>query len=685
MSSSKSKGREPMVCIRSKMPIYGQTRSLAIDAAVQDLQRDLNKVISDKGISDCALILRKDSRLHRQTFSLTVEKEGLILRAPDELGFIYGIYHFDREILGIPDFWFWMDWQATRRDHIEIPDDYQYTSEPFAVENRGWFINDEVLLMGWAIDNDPLQPWRMVFETLLRCNGNVVIPGTGSNVKKHIPLAIKRGLTIAQHHSEPLGAPLFSSAYPDEIPSWSMNKEKFISLWKITVASNHNDQIIWNLGFRGQGDRPFWHDDPAFATDEARGNLISEIIAIQREIVIESNPHAKMCTFLYGEVMDLYEKNLISIPDDVIKIWSDNGYGRMVTRRQHNVDTRINAMPRSTGNDKQGIYYHVSFYDLQAGNHITTLPNNPKDIARELAHVLYNKASDYWIINASNIKPHTYYLDLIAKIWRNGIAETNEERIKQHDEEYSATYYGDSNKGAVVESLKAYFDAAVSYGPHWDNHAGEQFWNYVPRVLISQFIHDQTSRATDLDWMWKKASLQEQVRAYEELCMTGTSQYEALVNFQDKRAMQMDERHRRLFEDTFLLQSHIYAYCARGAQLTCKSLVRAFEAEWQKAFYNAGLARREYQKARTALDISEHGVWIDYYRNECLTDIAQSASVLSGLMSYLRNEGEGPHFYQWQRDFTYSKSEQRVLVLLIDHNHLTDDQLFKAMLARWEE
>ena len=674
-----------MVLLHSHVQILGRITSKAVQLAINDLQRDLKKVISDSDVSDFSLMLEKDSNLPRQTFSIKAERNGLSMCAPDELGFVYGIYHISRELLGIPDFWFWMDWKAKQHNYVELPDNYQYTSGPFLVKNRGWFINDEVLLMEWSIENDRLQPWRMVFETLLRCNGNMVIPGTGSDVNKHIPLARERGLVIAQHHSEPLGAPMFSSVYPHEAPSWSINKDKFISLWRASVASNKNSKTIWNLGFRGQGDRPFWLDDPASSTDQARGKLISEIIKIQREIVIQANPHATMCTYLYGEVIDLYAKGLINIPRDVIKVWSDNGYGRMVARRQNNTDTRIDSMPRSDDTGKQGIYYHVSFFDLQAANHITTLPNNPCDVVKELTHVLGHKATDYWIINASNIKPHTYYLDLIADLWRKGISEKPDAFVKHHDERYSSTYYGKDNRQAVEESIQAYFHYAVSFGPHWDNHAGEQFWNYIPRVLISQFMHDSNSRSTELDWMWKSASLKEQVTSYKDLCKKGAAQYETLVTFQNKRALKMDKTTRRLFEDTLLLQSQVYAHCSRGALLTCNSLAQGFKGMWQKAFYNAGLARREYIRAREVLNKSEHGVWTNYFKNECLTDIAQTANVLSGFMSYVRNEGEGPYFYQWQRDFTYSKNEQKVLVLLINHNHLTDDQLFRAMLTRWEE
>ena len=41
-------------------------------------------------------------------------------------------------------------------------------------------------------------------------------------------------------------------------------------------------------------------------------------------------------------------------------------------------------MPEKDDPGKNGIYYHVSFYDLQAANHITMLQNAPEFVEREL-------------------------------------------------------------------------------------------------------------------------------------------------------------------------------------------------------------------------------------------------------------------------------------------------------------
>ena len=58
---------------------------------------------------------------------------------------------------------------------------------------------------------------------------------------------------------------------------------------------------------------------------------------------------------------------------------------------------------------------------------------------------------------------------------------------------------------------------------------------------------------------------------------------------------------------------------------------------------------------------------------------------MSGLMALLRTMGDGPHFYQWQRDFIYSREEAKIMTLLNLENHLTDDEMFDAMLVKWED
>ena len=80
----------------------------------------------------------------------------------------------------------------------------------------------------------------------------------------------------------------------------------------------------------------------------------------------------------------------------------------------------------------------------------------------------------------------------------------------------------------------------------------------------------------------------------------------------------------------------------------------------------------------------EHGKWHNFYANDCQVDIKQSAVVLEGLMSYLRNLGDGPHFYHWQLEFLCSEEDRRVVLLLNTENHLKDLELYDLMKEKWD-
>ena len=94
------------------------------------------------------------------------------------------------------------------------------------------------------------------------------------------------GLWITHHHAEPLGAEMFLRAYPDKNPSFKENPELFRGLWEEGIQRQQNQKEIWNLGFRGQGDTPFWETDPMYDTPEKRGALISRIIEEQYELCL---------------------------------------------------------------------------------------------------------------------------------------------------------------------------------------------------------------------------------------------------------------------------------------------------------------------------------------------------------------------------------------------------------------
>lgn len=664
------------ILINRNSELVSDWDSRPVGWALQNLKRDIDKACAGTVEPGARIILSISEEQQAECFRLACADGNLTIEAADDMGFIYGIYEVSRSILGITDYWFWNDQKIIPKEGYKLPEDYEYQSVPYRIKFRGWFINDEVLLHTWSVNRRKEEPWEMVFEALIRQGGNMVIPGTDRNSDRYRGLASEMGLYITHHHAEPLGAQMFSRAYPGLTPSYAEHPDKFRNLWQEGIESQKGMKVIWNLGFRGQGDCPFWDNDPRYQTQESRGELMSRLIGIQYDMVKTADPDASCCTNLYGETMELYDQGFLKLPGDVIKIWADNGYGKMVTRRQGNHNPRVYSLPTKQNGESHGIYYHVSFYDLQAANHITMLPNSPGFVKKELKEVMQHGADEFWIINCSNVKPHVYFLDLISEIWKKGNIDIDTHRL-----EYVKRYYGEKHAEMIAECFKGYHRYAAAFGKHEDEHAGEQYANHTTRVLVSQYMKDKESCAQERLWLYEKGGLKGQIEIYRAHCEKAACGYREYLKLCQKTAEEL-EQERELFEDSLLLQAKIHYGCFRGAELVCQSLQYALNEQYLEAFYLAGKARKSYLQADQAMRSREHGKWHGFYENECLTDVKQTAWVLEGLMSYLRNLGDGPHYYGWQREFLYSEEDRRVMLILNMENHLKDQELFELMEER---
>lgn len=645
--------------------------------ALQALQRDMTRTLCAADCPGGEICLRPDPALPPECFCLDADADTLTVSAASVLGFVYGLFEISRRFLGVHPFWFWNDQEFRPRPAVEVPEGFHLASEPYRVRYRGWFINDETLLSHWKVDGSTEETFRMAFEALLRCGGNMVIPGTGTEGIKHRQTAADMGLILTHHHAEPLGAPLFVQRHPDLEAKFSQYPDLFRALWQEGIDEQRDLRVIWNIGFRGQGDRPFWADDPQYDSVEARGSLVSALIREQYDLVKQTDPQAVCCTNLYGEMMELYRSGHLELPDDVIRVWADNGYGKMVSRRQNNDNPRIPSLPKKGDAGLHGLYYHVSFYDLQAASHITMLPNSAELVCRELTQALDCGADDYWIINCSNIKPHIYLLDYAAQLWRDGTATP-----AAHCLHYAQAYYGAVRSDRIARDLVCYAQSAIAYGQHEDEHAGDQFYNHVPRMLISQFLDDPQSPAEGLRWLCDASSLLEQVRFCAEKFFSAQTGYDHYLRQCEMTAALLSGAPRRLYQDSILLQAQLYAYWADGAVDICRALQAGTDRAWKDCFYFAGKAQRCYRLAYRAMQDREHGKWTGFYANECQTDIRQTAQLCDYLMSYARNKGEGPHFYSWMQEFGESAEERRVQLLLNTERHPSNDALFSMMEAR---
>ncbi len=656
--------------LNANTEIICQHPSRGVENAVDILRRDINKRLRPSDSARNTILLTAEPTLKSEEFSVEVG-ENITVRANDGLGFIYGLLYISQHFLGIHPFWFWMDQKIEKTEGVAVPCG-QYRAPRPAVKYRGWFINDEVLIAKWNIDGDSAGPWRMAFEALLRCGGNMVIPGTDQNSRIYRRLASDMGLWITHHHAEPLGAEMFVRRYPELEPNYAEKPELFHKLWEEGIQAQKDCKVIWILGFRGQGDCPFWTHDTSgqFDTPAKRGRLISQVIKLQRQLVLKYVEKAVFCTNLYGEVMELYQQGHITLAEDIIQVSADNGYGKMVTRRRDNHTVRVPSLPKEPVSHG-GIYYHVSFYDLQAANHITMLPNSVDFVDRELTEAIRKNAADYWIVNCSNIRPHVYYLDAVRKKW---FGERVSDKI--HSQAFADTYYGGDT--SVAQVYRDYPKAMLAYGSEEDEHAGEQFYTENIRLLIHAFFNEEFNGTPGLKWLVGECPLDEQVKRYTDLCRKNMEKIAAYYDRCQAISNSLDGDRKKLFDATLFLHVSIHFYCTRGTIAFGNGYARYREGAVKDAFITLGDSAREFDTAAKRMRTSEYGVWKGFYFNDCFADVKHTAFMIKKLMGYVRERGDNARHDLWYRDAVYAPEDRHVFTQLVRDNHMTDWELYEA-------
>jgi hypothetical protein len=646
-----------------------------ITNAASILRRDMEKIFELRSIQHSRIrITRPDALIPGESWIIEVTPDEMLVRYGDSLGCVYALLFISGQFLGVTPFWFWNDQRFTKRASIPVPPGV-WRSPPYAVRFRGWFVNDEVLIDNWREEPEKTKIWVMVFEALLRCGGNMTIAGTDGNGKKYRALAAGMGLWNTHHHAEPLGAGIFARVYPDQTPSYAVNGHLFERLWEQAVLEEREYKIIWSLGFRGQGDRPFWADDPRYTTGEQRGRLISDVINRQYNLVKRYVDNPVCCINLYGEITVLYRQGLLKLPPGIIKIWADNGYGRMVSRRQGNSNPRVFSLPSGDDRGPHGIYYHCSFHDLQASNHLTMSPNTTEFLAAELEKSLEAGAGAYWIINCGSVKPHVHALDFVKEMWQKGTVEVSSWRTG-----YAKTYFGGKNAENIAALFGAYAACTAKYGPAEDDRAGEQIWHHPVRELLCRWMAGLTADCVEtLIWFTGDAPFSEQVYKMENLCRETLPRWKRFHKRCTVLIPELDADSRRLFSDSILLQTRLQLHGAAGALAFCESFRAYASGNTALAFRLAERSHSHYERSGRALLQAEHDKWKGYYNGDCLTDVRLTALCLDALVSYLRVVGDGPDFHKWERDFLTPAAERNVMLLSSKQRALTNENLAKSL------
>ncbi len=664
----------------------------AVGHAVEMFQRDVEKVLGSRlavgGTGTGAMIAvdyaAGDDEINGRPEAFAIRSSRgssspvLRITGSDDLGIIYGLLGVSRDHLGVDPFWFWTEKEPPRRTSVAIPA-RDAVSPPPRVRYRGWFVNDEVCLIGWTdAYPPPREVWHPVFEALLRCGGNLVIPGTDLPRNGiHYALASEMGLYVTHHHAEPLGAEMFSRAYPDKEPSFSRNPGLFESLWEEAIRRQKDSKIVWVLGFRGQGDCPFWAQDAAVDTPESRGELISRVIRRQYDMVRAHVANPACCMYVYGEITGLYRAGRIEVPDGVIKIWSDNGYGKMVSRRQGNENPRLPSLPRGTEKGPHGVYYHATFHDLQASSHLAMLANPPELVQEELCAALRAGADECVLVNSGNIRPHILMLDLAAEIWNRGEADAG-----AHLAGFGRRFFPSAPRDAA-ECYRGYFNAAIRYGENEDDRAGDEFYHHPARRIVDHWMKGKSDRTCSaLVWAAGEIPFERQVADLGAKCESALPGWDALERRCLDLLSTLKGNEAAFFSDNLVLQTRLHRSGCRGLTELCRSFAAWSDGSLPLAFVRASRAIWSYRDSLDALSDAEHGKWRNFYRADWLTNVKSTVYSLEALRKYLRILGDSPDFFLWYRELLMPDTERKIYLENTHRRPLSDDELAKRLEER---
>lgn len=428
------------------------------------------------------LISTKNSNLHK----------AIVLQGADMRGTIYAIYSFSEKILGIPPLWIWSSYQSLRKDRIPIVDEtYIHFPSP-TVKWRAWFPNDKDMLSPWLTEN--ANNYDAIFETMLRLKlntreGYLVDMDSWKyrhRASKEARYARDRGLKISFTHTAPFGATLtnweryWTHMSRDKKPRPLVLKDLdgLKEFWKyhIDIIKTEKLDVVWQIGFRGLGDKPFWRktfidamDTPT--DDKQRALIIQEMLVEQVKLLKQEveEDHPLMKITIYNEASEFIAANLLKVPDEPNLILNFSN-----VRHDHYPPSEVVNFDKKLANRPIGYYFNFQF--TGTGSHLVP-GEGPWKMEQSFKYIekKTNNNLVFSVVNAGNVKEHLLELSAnAAMMWD----------VKNYDsnkflQEYCEAYYDKKNAAAIAKLYQAYYQA------YW-----EQRNNDMPEIDRQYVFHD---------------------------------------------------------------------------------------------------------------------------------------------------------------------------------------------------
>ncbi|PIL23731.1 hypothetical protein GSI_13481 [Ganoderma sinense ZZ0214-1] len=335
----------------------------------------------------------------------------------DKRGSIYALYDHSEQF-GVSPWYWWADVPPKKHNALFVNASGCWHGSP-TVKYRGIFLNDEQpALQNWAklkftngtgaaLTGSPFNHffYTKMFELLLRLKANYIWPAMWSSAfcvddDQNQPLADWYGIVMGTSHEEPLmrSLPPEWDLFGKGPWDYSSNQQNVYDFWKVGAERGRPYEGVYTIGMRGSGDLPLAGGAENIA-------LMEKIVADQRSLFQEVFNTSDMSTIpqvwaLYKEVLGYYEDGM-TVPDDVMLLWSDDNYGNI--RRAPTPNER-----NRTGGS--GIYYHIDYVGPPR-NYKWITSSQIEKTYEQMSTAVNRDATKIWVVNVGDLKPYEMHTE----------------------------------------------------------------------------------------------------------------------------------------------------------------------------------------------------------------------------------------------------------------------------------
>jgi hypothetical protein len=589
-------------------------------------------------------------------------KGAMVIAGSDPRGTIYGLYSLVQSGLGVDPLRFWTEQPIEQRSTLLLGS-MQHLEDTPRFRYRGWFINDEDLLMGWH----PAGPTRVapelievILETSLRLRQNMIIPMTLFNLEVPTDRVIcdmieRFGMLLTTHHAMPLGVwgrdwDLYWQQKEGKVPSysWMQHKDRFRQIWEYGAERYSPYMGIWQTGLRGKGDDPIWRYDRDFPEDpQERGRLIREAVEMQIDILERATgkdaSEIPMTTTLWFEALDLYNAGHLRYPDPITLIVADWGRGNM----DHLDDM---GWDEPFPENRAGIYYHLAFQDGFDSHLVQTV--HPHRIREAFDLVFKYNLTDYCLVNVANVREYVMGIQAMSDLLTTGEFEPD-----AFYHRWCTSQFGSGVAEELTRLYKRWFDIPFRHGDTEDEHwmvqglvqYGLNLLDAARRGDVTperygvkarpdpevrrrwptyrHWVHLQNRRDFDQTISWLHEHIGEDTREWTDL-------YGELKALEDRV---LPER-RTFYQDNVLLQCFTAQQASRWMYDITRGVVAYQQGDMAEARTEIIHAREALQSILDRQDTAEHGKWKDYYRSHSTVPFAAALQSADEFLQALEHQ-----------------------------------------------